>query len=116
MSVDSSRHHAAVVSKTQATIWQGRLRVNQVSQNPSQHSINQSNLFAAIIIKYIQSNNKQRQATRKAELAAEYNLNVATIHNKQIRRKRKKKRKNTEEVIIIRVGMVHFTQWVKQVG
>jgi len=54
------------------------------------------------IIKYIQSHNKQRQATRKAkrlnELAAEYNLNVAIIYNKQIRRKRKKKEKNSEEV------------------
>jgi len=38
------------------------------------------NLFATIAVKYIQSNTKQRQATRKAkwlnELAAEYNLNV----------------------------------------
>jgi len=55
---------------------------------------------------YTKSNNKQRQATRKAkrlnELAAEYNLN-----NKQIRRKRKeKKKKNTEVIIIIIITLL----------
>jgi len=61
---------------------------------------------------YIQISNKQRQATRKAkrlnELAAEYNLNVATIYNKQIRRKKKKrKKKKVQEKTIITITALY---------
>jgi len=59
-----------------------------VSMNEACYSITQSKFICHNnIVKYIQSNNKQRHATRKAkwlnELAAEYNLLVAIIYNIQ---------------------------------